>query len=125
MKKLIGVLILAATAALAQTPHGVSLAWQWSQGSGDPATGFHIFRGVGTSATACTITTSTPFATVSSPTTLTYTDSAVVGGGFYCYGLTVFNSAGDTVMIISSPAIIAVPLSVPNAPTGLTGAVIK
>jgi fibronectin type 3 domain-containing protein len=96
------------------TPHNNALSWMWSQGTGDPATGFHVWKsstsgGYGTS----------PYATVSSPTTLTYTDSAVSGGQTNYYVITAFNSAGDSTR--SNEVTCTTPFSVPMAPTSATG----
>src|ERR1017187_871361 len=107
-------LALSVTPALAQ--HSATLNWSWSQGTGDAATGFHIWRSTGTT---CTTGQTTPYATVSSSTILTYVDLVVLGGTSYCYTVSSFNSAGDSAMSNSYTAVI--PIAAPPAPTGLTG----
>jgi hypothetical protein len=105
MKQLILILaFIAPLAAQSICPTGVThcgvVSWTCPTGSsncagtGDPVTGFHVWR-----ATSCAAVTSTtpavPYAVISSPSTYTYTDLAVVAGNSFCYGVTAFNAGGD------------------------------
>lgn len=108
-------LFLAVT--FAQAPHSNTLTWAWSQGTGDPATGFHIWK----SATAPVPTTGTPFATVNSPTTLTFTDTAVTAGQTNFYVITAFNTAGDSTP--SNQVTCVTPFQIPAPPSGLSATV--
>jgi endoglucanase len=100
--------------AKAQT-HSNTLSWSWSQGTGDPATGFHVQRST---------TSGGPYAvvaTVGSPTTLTYVDTAVVAGATWYYVVTAFNTGGESAP--SNEVKCVTPFSTPQTPTGLSGQV--
>jgi hypothetical protein len=94
MKLILG-LILCACAAFAQ--HSNTLTFTWSQGTGDPATGFHIWRAAPVSGT-CTTVGTTPYATLTGTTTQTYVDTAVSAGQTWCYGVTAFAQTTDSSM---------------------------
>jgi hypothetical protein len=113
MKRL---LLFLAFAAAAFAQHSNTLTWTWAQGSGDPATGFHVWKVAGTSAP---VTTGTPYAVVSSPTTLTYVDTAEVGGQTFTYVVTAFNTGGDSVP--SNSVTCTTPFQDPNPPASLSG----
>jgi lipid-binding SYLF domain-containing protein len=104
------VLILQSQAA---GQHSNVLTWSWSQGTGDPATGFHIWK-----ATTSGGYSTTPFATISGITTLTFTDAAVAGGETNFYVVTAFNSSGDSSR--SNEASSFIPLQPPEAPSSLS-----
>jgi hypothetical protein len=107
---------LALSVAPAFAQHSASLSWAWSQGTGDPATGFHVWR---TAGTTCATGQTTPYATVASPSTFSYTDNAVTGGASYCYTVSAYNATGDSAM--SNTYTATIPLNVPSPPTSLTG----
>ena len=116
LKLLIAFLIFA-SASFAQAAHSNKLTWSWSQGTGDPATGFHVWRSSGTGGT-CAAMGSTPYATVTSPTIFTYTDTAVAGGQSWCYQVTAYASTTD-----SSPSneVTCLTPFLLTTPTGLSG----
>lgn len=64
MFKTIGLLLFLAATGLAQT-HSNALTWSWAQGTGDPATGFHVWR----SATTPVSVTGSAYAVISEVTT--------------------------------------------------------
>lgn len=113
--KQVAIAMLLAVAALAQgANHSATLTWTFTQGTGDPATGFHVFR-----APTCT-GTFTQVGTVSSPTTLTFTDSTVTAGQSYCYQVTAFNTGGDgppSASVQSAVVPFQAPTASPSAPT--------
>jgi hypothetical protein len=51
------------------------------------------------------------------PTATTYTDTTVVAGNEYSYEVCSVNTAGESVPC--SNVLVTIPVSVPNAPTGL------
>lgn len=106
--------LLLATSLTAQS-HSATLIWAWTQGTGDPATGFHVQRSA---------TVSGPFtilATIPSITTLTYIDTTVIGGQTYTYMVTAFNSGGESVP--SNLVTCVVPFQAPTPPSGLSATV--
>jgi hypothetical protein len=115
--KLVFTLLLFTFSTLAQTAHSNTLTWAWSQGAGDAATGFHIWK----SATTPVSTTGTPYATVGSPTILTYVDSSVVAGQTNFYVVTAFNTGGESTP--SNQVTCVTPFQAPNPPTGLSATV--
>jgi fibronectin type 3 domain-containing protein len=88
--------------------HSVALTWSWSQGSGDPALGFHVQRSLTTGGPYTVITTT-------SVTVLTYTDLTVVAGTTYYYVVTAYNAAGDS--LPSNQVTAVIPVAVPAAPS--------
>jgi len=113
--KLMIALILAMGIGWAQAPHpSVTLNWSWSQGTGDPATGFHIQR----SAIA-----GGPYTVVGTTTvgTLTYLDTTVAVGSTYYYVITAYNPGGDSAK--SNEVTCAIPFQAPQTPTGLSATV--
>ena len=73
---------------LAQIIHpSVVLNWNWSQGSGPVADGFHIQRGNSSGGPYSVV------GTVSSGI-FTFTDTSVVGANIYYYVVTAFNAGG-------------------------------
>jgi fibronectin type 3 domain-containing protein len=96
----------------AATPHNTVLTWAWSQGTGDPALGFHVWK----SSTSGVYGT-TPLA-ATSVNVLTYTDFAVVAGQTNYYVVTSYNGGGDSTN--SNEATAVTPFQKPSAPTSLT-----
>ena len=110
--RLFALLLTLSAIGLAQTPHSNTLSWNWSQGSGDAATGFHVWK----SATPGGPYT-TPLATVP-VASLTYVDSAVVAGQTNYYVVSAYNTAGDSTK--SSEVACTTPFHTPVSPTGLS-----
>lgn len=112
--KLVITALLLSAPLLAQPHPSVTLAWNWSQGTGDPASGFHVMRSA---------TTGGPYAVIATVPlgTLTYLDTAVTVGLTYYYVVTAFNSAGDSSK--SAEVACTLPFQAPTALTGLSGAV--
>lgn len=114
-------LFLFAASAFAQ--HSNALTWSWSQGVGDPATGFHVWR----SATTPVPTTGAPYAVVASPSTLTYVDSSVSAGQSWSYVVTAYSTGAVTALnpggdsLPSNTFTCVTPFSAPPPPTGLSG----
>jgi hypothetical protein len=113
--KLIISLLLFTFSALAQAAHSNTLTWTWAQGTGDAATGFHVQRSQTSGGPYITI------ATVSSPTILTYVDTAVVPGQTNFYVVTAFNAGGDSTP--SNQVTCVTPFSPPAPPATLSGTV--
>ena len=115
MKKLI-LFFAFSVCAFAQTAHSNTLTWAWSQGTGDPATGFHIWK-VAISGTTCPAFGTSAYATITGTTTLTYKDTVVVAGQTWCYGVTAYNAGGESSM--SNVVSATTPFSLPTAPSSL------
>ncbi len=111
MRKFLLVFALFAGAAAAQQHPSVTLNWTWSQGTGDPATGFHVQRAAQTNG-PYTIVGSTVLATT------TFLDTTVVVGSTYYYVVTAYNSAGDSTN--SNEVVATLPFITPAAPSTLT-----
>ncbi len=111
MKRLALLCFLLTTAAFGQ-PHSNTLTWQWSQGTGDPGTGFHVKKAQVSGGPYTTI------ATIASPTTLTYVDTAVVAGQINYYVVTAFNTGGESVP--SNQVTCTTPFSPPTPPSTLS-----
>lgn len=93
-------------------PHpSVRLNWQWSQGTGDAATGFHVQRSV---------TTGGPYTVVGTVPVgiLTYLDTSVLAGAMYYYVVTAYNAGGDSSKTPEVSCVI--PFQAPQAPSGLS-----
>jgi hypothetical protein len=105
--------------SFAQSPHSTTFTWAWSQGSGDPATGFHIWRTAGSS--CAPIVAGAQYATVASPIIFDYVDTAVVGGNIFSYLVTAYNATGDSAPDTTGCVTATTPLNVPPAPTNLQG----
>lgn len=115
--KLLIAFLLGLSALAAQTPHSATLTWPWTQGSGVAATGFQIQRGTVSGGPYSTV------GIVSGSTTLTYIDvgalgSPLVEGQNYCYVVIAMN--GSAAAPASPEKCGTVPVSAPNAVTGLT-----
>ncbi len=106
--------IFTAVALLGQQ-HSNTLTWSWAQGTGDPATGFHIQRSQ-TSGGPYTV-----IATITSPTILTYIDTSVVAGQTNFYVVTAFNTGGDSTL--SNQVTCVTPFQAPITPSTLSGTV--
>lgn len=111
---LINVVLIFASAAIAQPHPSATLTWSWAQGTGDPATGFHIQRASSSSGPYATVAT-TPVGT------LTFTDTSVVVGLTYYYVVTAYNDAGDSSR--STEVACTIPFQIPGSPSGLSGTV--
>ena len=97
--------------------HCTTLTWTWTQATGtDPAVGFHVFR----AATCAALSPlPAPLATITGSTNTTYTDATTAAGNQFCYGVTAYNSAGDSPAALSS--LLTTPFQVPSVPTGVSG----
>lgn len=118
MRRLSGLLILAVLAAMSAQAqiHSNTLNWTWSQGTGDAAAGFHVYK----SATSGAYGT-TPYATITSTSTLTYTDLVVVAGQVNYYVVTAFNAGGDSAY--SNEVRCVTPFQAPASPPSLSGTI--
>lgn len=92
--------------------HSNTLTWAWSQGAGDPATGFHVQRAA-VKGGPYVIVGTVPLGT------LTFTDTAVVGGNSFFYVVTAYNSGGDSTP--SNEVLCTTPFLAPAPPTNLSG----
>jgi len=124
MRRLLLLAIVVATSALAQT-HSNVLTWGLPT-TGDPPTGYHVWRGTGTTfAAACAtlpapgaaVPAGTAYATVAAPS-LTYTDTAVVAGQNSCYEVSAFNTGGESVLSNNTGG--TTPSFPPGVPTSLS-----
>lgn len=112
---LVAILLSVAACPAQIQPHpSASLTWAWVQGTGDPATGFHVQRSG---------TTGGPYTTVGTVPlgTLTYLDTAVTPGVTYYYVVTAYNPGGDSAF--SNQAVCVIPFQAPISPSGLSGTV--
>jgi len=122
LKMFLFLLVISCASAMAQN-HSATLTWAWSQGTGDPATGFHVQRATVTGGPYGVV------ATVPSPTTLTFVDTSVSAGQTYFYVVTAFNTAAATTAnpggdsAFSNQVTCAIPFQSPSTPTGLSGTV--
>ena len=112
--KLLIILALFIIPLKAQPHPSVTLAWSWTQGTGDPATGFHVQRATVSGGPYVVIATT-------SVTALGYLDVGVMAGATYYYVITAFNSAGDSSK--SGEVACTLPFQIPGAPAGLSGSV--
>ena len=112
--KLSVLLLILSGVAFCQPHPSVTLAWTWSQGTGDPATGFHVQRST-TTGGPYTIVATVPVGT------LTYLDTTVTVGATYFYVVTAYNQSGDSPK--SAEVTCTLPFLPPTAPTGLSGTV--
>ncbi len=105
-------LLISATTMFGQ--HSNTLTWNWAQGTGDPATGFHVKKAT---------TSGGPYTTIATlpVATLTYIDTTVVAGQTNYYVVTAFNTGGDSVP--SNQVTCTTPFQVPQSPTTLSGQV--
>ena len=97
MRLVIISLLLFYMVAVATAPqHSVTLNWNWSQGSGGTATGFHVQRGS---------ITGGPYTVVSTVPvgTLTYVDTNVVARATYFYVVTAYNSMPSSEVMATIP----------------------
>lgn len=97
------ILLLCALSAFGQAVHSNNFTWTFTQAAGtDTPTGFHVWR-VAASGNACPSMGSTPYATITGVSTLSYTDTGVVAGNVFCYEVTAYGTAG-TITTDSSPS---------------------
>src|SRR5450759_3015809 len=87
------VLLVLAISGLAQ--HSATLNWTWAQGSGDIATGYHIYWAT---------VTGGPYTYLDTTSVTTYADLVVVAGSTYYYKVTAYNSSGDSDITLSNEA---------------------
>ncbi len=104
-------LMLLALAALAQQ-HANTLTWNWSQGTLDPATGFHVQTSA-TSGGPYTV-----IATLTGTATKTYVDTTVTAGQTNYYVITAFNLGGDSTP--SNQVTCVTPFQAPAPPDSLS-----
>ncbi len=109
LKLLLLFAILAATIFAQQ--HANVLTWQWSQGTGDPATGYHVKKATTSGGPYVTI------ATLTGTATTTYADVTVTSGQTNFYVVTAFNNGGDSSP--SNQVTCVTPFQAPTAPTSL------
>jgi hypothetical protein len=98
-------LIVCSLQGVAQTAHSVTLNWNWAQGTGSAADGFHVKRGAASGG---------PYATVGSTgaSTLQFVDGAgpFVEGTTYYYVVTAYSAtAGESDPSNEAPATIPLP----------------
>ena len=101
---------------IGQTPHTVTLTWEWIQGDGSIATGFNVKRGT---------TTGGPYEIIASLTGTTiraYTDASGTGniltpGTTYYYVVTAVSGAEESLPSPEAQALI--PTSAPGAPSSI------
>ncbi len=91
----------------------IEIAWEWSQGDGSPAAGFHIQRAE---------THGGPYIVIGTVpvSTLAYTDTTLEPGKNYFFIVTAFDDFGDSE---PGPELwISTPYVAPTAPAGLASA---
>ncbi len=116
MRLLLCILLFASLISAQQ--HSNTLAWQWAQGGGPPALGFHIWR---SNVTPVPIIAGQSYANVPL-TTLSYVDTAVTEGQTVYYAVTAWNlNGGDSVPTNSVSC--TTPFSPPGPATALSGTV--
>lgn len=93
----------------ALTPQAPAAQLAWTE-TGCSTCTFNVYRGITQGGEG-----TTPLA--SGITTLSYTDSTVVRGSFYCYEVTAVNTVGESP---KSNEICGTDPTVPTAPSGLT-----
>lgn len=121
--RLVFIALLAAASALAQqAQHSTTLAWTYTQGSGDPATFFTVQRAAPCTGTGCTGPGAFgTIGTTTAITTLSYVDLNVAAGQTWWYQVLASNAGGNSSPSNSVSA--TTPFSVPaNAPGGLSAA---
>lgn len=100
--------------ALAFAQHQVSLAWNWAQGTGDPATSFNIYRAT---------TAGGPYTNVgtiaSASFTFADTSAQLTAGTTFFYVVTAVGPGGESGY--SNEVAMKIPSAAPSAPTSLTG----
>jgi fibronectin type 3 domain-containing protein len=104
---------LLSIAAAAQSPHKVTLSWTASADAATESLTYTVYRAAGACSSGATLAALAPLLTATS-----YTDTAVTGGGEYCYDVVAVSAAG----VVSAPSN-QITVSVPLAPpTSLSGA---
>jgi fibronectin type 3 domain-containing protein len=112
MKKILIAIVLLMSLQAADPHPSARLNWQWSQGTGDAASGFHVWRANVTGGPYTLVATVTP------ATTLTYLDTTVVAGSTYFYTVSTFNAGGDS---SKAPEVsCTIPFQAPASPTSLS-----
>ncbi len=96
--------------------HSNTLTWQWSQGAGSPATGFHVRRATFPQGPFTTIATLTPDARI-------YVDNAVTAGQTNYYVVTAFNNTSAPTDSLPSNQVVAVTPSDPPQQWTISGSV--
>jgi|SRR5579864_925994 len=110
MKKLVILLFLLATSALAQ--HSISISWVNPPANAVTGITYNVYRAVGSCVTA-------PFTKVASAiTTINFTDSTVVLGQLYCYYVTSINNSVES--IASPPTQISIQTTIVIPPVTIT-----
>ena len=105
-------LLLGIVVAFPQTPHSITIAWSYTQGT-DPATGFFVYRGT---------TTGGPYtqlnATALPATAVSYVDTTGTAGTKYFYVVQAVDALGD--LSGNSAEASASFLGNPSVPAGVT-----
>jgi fibronectin type 3 domain-containing protein len=91
---------------LAATPGNARVALSWNTSTG--ATSYNVKRST---------VNGSGYATITSPTTNSYTNTGLTNGTTYYYVVSAVNSSGESA---NSSQVIATPVAIPSAPTGLT-----
>lgn len=119
MRKLLLLLVFAS--AMLQA-HDVVVGWNWTQGTGDPATSFTVLRGIVVAGPFGVLPAGQPCSSVpvvAGQQIYSCDDTSVVGGNTYFYVIQALNATGSSANSPTSPAA-AIPLTVPNPPTNPT-----
>lgn len=104
--------------SVAQGPvHYTTLTWLWSQGTGDPATGYYVYK----SLVSGSYTSTNRIANLTGTTTKTYTDNNVTAGQTVYYVITAYNPGGESVR--SNEVTCTTPFQAPEATSGLSAVV--
>ena len=101
--------IPAVPTSLQATPGNAQVSLTWTASTG--ATSYNVKRGT---------TTGGPYTKISSPTSATFTDTALTNGTMYFYVVSAVNSAGESANSSEASAKPTAPAQAPTAPTGLT-----
>lgn len=96
------------------TPHSVTLTWI-APTTGDAVTNYDVQRADVVNGTVGA------FATIGSPTGVSFVDTNVIAGKSYEYRVASVNAAGESTFIVSPIELI--PLAVPQPPTALVAQV--
>lgn len=97
--------------------HSSTLTWNWSQGTGDPATSFILQRSTTTGGPYVTICGGTGQPVCPPVTQFTFTDSTVAGGSTYFYVVEASGPGG--VSAPSNEVKAVIPFLPPSAPQSL------
>jgi fibronectin type 3 domain-containing protein len=96
----------ASPSGLTATPGNTQIGLSWTASAN--ATSYNLKRST---------TTGGPYTTISSPTTTNFTDSSLTNFTAYFYVVSAVNASGESA---NSTQISSTPITIPNAPTGVT-----